>query len=165
MSTQPAFEPVCSGTDGAVTLRIAPRPRDLGGFTVRRVLPAPERRMVGPFIFFDEMGPAVFPPGEGIEVRPHPHIAIATITYLFDGEEYGTGLMAVFRTGAPVELVAAADTRLMLIGGEPVGERTIWWNFVSSSKERIEQAKRDWREGRFGRIEGDDEFIPLPDSA
>lgn len=64
---------------------------------------------------------------------------------------------------APVELVAAADTRLMLIGGEPVGERTIWWNFVSSSKERIEQAKHDWREGRFDRIEGDDEFIPLPE--
>jgi redox-sensitive bicupin YhaK (pirin superfamily) len=82
-----------------------------------------------------------------------------------DGEEYGTGLMAVFRTGAPVELVAAADTRLMLIGGEPVGERTIWWNFVSSSKERIEQAKRSWREARFDRIEGDDEFIPLPESS
>jgi len=302
MSTQPAFEPVCSGTSGPVTLQISPRPRDLGGFTVRRLLPAPERRMVGPFIFFDEMGPAVFPPGEGIDVRPHPHIGIATITYLFDGEimhrdslgyaqpirpgavnlmtagrgivhseragsdrdveasmhgiqswialpdgmeeiapafahtpadqlpeiaaggatlrlilgeafgavspvrtysktlyaealvpagerlalplefteravyvisgsvtvdgeEYGTGLMAVFRTGAPAELVATADTRLMLIGGEPVGGRTIWWNFVSSSKQRIEQAKRDWREGRFDRIEGDDEFIPLPESS
>jgi len=61
--------------------------------------------------------------------------------------------------------VATADTRLMLIGGEPVGGRTIWWNFVSSSKQRIEQAKRDWREGRFERIEGDDEFIPLPESS
>lgn len=302
MSTQPCFEPVCTETRGRVEVVITPRPRDLGGFSVRRVLPAPDRHMVGPFIFFDEMGPAVFPAGEGIDVRPHPHIGIATITYLFDGEimhrdslgyaqpirpgavnlmtagrgivhseragsdrdvetsmhgiqswialpdgmeeiapafahtpadrlpevaadgvtlrlilgeafgaaspvrtysktlyaealmpagerlvlpleftdravyvvsgsvtvdgeEYGTGVMTVFRTGAPVELVAAADTRLMLLGGEPVGERTIWWNFVSSSKERIEQAKRDWREGRFDRIEGDDELIPLPESS
>lgn len=302
MSTQPCFEPVCTETRGRVEVVITPRPRDLGGFSVRRVLPAPDRHMVGPFIFFDEMGPAVFPAGEGIDVRPHPHIGIATITYLFDGEimhrdslgyaqpirpgavnlmtagrgivhseragsdrdvetsmhgiqswialpdgmeeiapafahtpadrlpevaadgvtlrlilgeafgaaspvrtysktlyaealmpagerlvlpleftdravyvvsgsvtvdgeEYGTGVMTVLRTGAPVELVAAADTRLMLLGGEPVGERTIWWNFVSSSKERIEQAKRDWREGRFDRIEGDDELIPLPESS
>ena len=302
MSTQPCFEPICTEHAGKVDLVITPRPRDLGGFCVRRVLPSAERRMIGPFIFFDEMGPAVFPPGEGIDVRPHPHIGIATITYLFDGEimhrdslgyalpirpgavnlmtagrgivhseragsdrdreasmhgiqswialpegmeeidpafvhtpadelpelkvgeaiirlilgkafgavspvqtysktlyaevrlpansrlelpldvterafyvvtgnvaldgeEYGTGTMAVLRTGAPVELAAAADTRLMLIGGEPVGARTIWWNFVSSSKERIEQAKADWREGRFDGVEGDDEFIPLPEDA
>ena len=300
MSTQPAFEPVCTRIHGPVAVRIVPRSRDLGGFSVRRMLPSSERQMVGPFIFFDEMGPAVFPPGEGIDIRPHPHIGIATITYLFDGEivhrdslgyalpirpgavnlmtagrgivhseragsdrdvessmhgiqswialpdgleeiepafthtpaadlpevsvdgatvrlilgesfgaaspvrsysktlyaevllpaggrfalpddltdravyvvsgnvavgdeEYGTGVMAVFRTGAPVELEAAADTRLMLIGGEPVGERSIWWNFVSSSEARIEQAKADWREGRFDRVDGDDEFIPLPD--
>jgi redox-sensitive bicupin YhaK (pirin superfamily) len=300
MSTQPAFQPVCTRTHGPVAVRIVPRSRDLGGFSVRRVLPSSERQMVGPFIFFDEMGPAVFPPGEGIDVRPHPHIGIATITYLFDGEimhrdslgyalpirpgavnlmtagrgivhseragsdrdvessmhgiqswialpdgleeiepafthtpaadlpevsvdgatvrlilgeafgaaspvrsysktlyaevrlpaggrfalpgdltdravyvvsgnvavgdeEYGTGVMAVFRTGAPVELEAAADTRLMLIGGGPVGERAIWWNFVSSSEARIEQAKEDWREGRFDRVEGDDGFIPLPE--
>lgn len=299
MSTQPAFEPVCTGDGGRVTLVITPRPRDLGGFTVKRVLPAPERRMVGPFVFFDEMGPAVFPPGEGIDVRPHPHIGIATITYLFEGEimhrdslgyaqairpgavnlmtagrgivhseragedrdvdsrlhgiqswlalpdaleerepafehvpagelpafraddasirlilgeawgtaspvtvfsrtlyfeahlaaggrltlpgdvperaayvvagtvtleghDYPAGTMTVFRPGAEISLTAAEDSRLMVIGGEPVGERTIWWNFVSSSKQRIEQAKRDWREGRFDRIEGDDEFIPLP---
>lgn len=302
MSTQPAFAPVCTEQAGKVELVVTPRARDLGGFCVRRVLPSPERKMIGPFIFFDEMGPAVFPPGEGIDVRPHPHIGIATITYLFDGEimhrdslgyalpirpgavnlmtagrgivhseragsdrdaqssmhgiqswialpegmeeiepafahtpaeelpevrtdgvtvrlilgeafgavspvttysktlyaeaqlpagsrlplpvafteraiyvvsgavvldgeEYGTGVMAVLRTGAPVELEAAADTRLMLIGGEPVGTRTIWWNFVSSSKERIEQAKADWREDRFDGIEGDDEFIPLPEDA
>jgi len=302
MSTQPCFEPICTEHAGQVELVVTPRARDLGGFCVRRVLPSAERKMIGPFIFFDEMGPAVFPPGEGIDVRPHPHIGIATITYLFDGEimhrdslgyalpirpgavnlmtagrgivhseragsdrdvessmhgiqswialpagmeetepafvhtpadelpeigvgeatvrlilgqafgaaspvqtysktlyaevrlpaggrlelplefterafyvvtgnialdgeEYGTGTMAVLRTGAPVELEATANTRLMLIGGEPVGERTIWWNFVSSSKERIEQAKADWREGRFDDVEGDDEFIPLPDRA
>ncbi len=301
MSTQPCYEPICSADEGnKVELRITPRTRDLGGFSVRRVLPAAERKMIGPFIFFDEMGPAVFPPGQGIDVRPHPHIGIATITYLFegeimhrdslgytqpirpgavnlmtagsgivhseragsdrdvesamhgiqswialpdgmqeidpafehiaadalpeirvgdatvrlilgeaygagspvrtysrtlyleaglppgarlslpddvteravyvvsgnvrlDGEDYGTGTMAVFRTGAPIELEATADSRLMVVGGEPVGRRTIWWNFVSGSAERIEQAKRDWQAGRFGGIEGDDEFIPLPE--
>ena len=65
---------------------IKPRTRDLGGFTVARVLPYAKRRTVGPFIFFDRMGPAEFPPGEGIDVRPHPHIGLATVTYLFDGE-------------------------------------------------------------------------------
>lgn len=299
MSIQPVFEPTCTEVRGTVELRIAPRCRDLGGFSVRRVLPSPDRRMVGPFIFFDEMGPAVFPPGQGIDVRPHPHIGIATITYLFDGEimhrdslgydqpirpgavnlmtagrgivhseragpdrhveasmhgiqswialpeelqeidpafehvpaselpaltagdaavrlilgeawgeaspvtsysrtlyfeaklpaggrlalpdhvperaayivsgdvridgsEYAAGNMAVFCEETKVELVAGSDSRVMVIGGDPVGERSIWWNFVSSSKERIERAKRDWREGRFDRIEGDEEFIPLP---
>lgn len=65
---------------------IEPKEHDLGGFSVRRVLPAPQKRMVGPFIFFDHMGPAVFPPNKGIDVRPHPHIGLATVTYLFDGE-------------------------------------------------------------------------------
>ena len=67
-------------------MTIEPKERDLGEFTVRRVLPAARRRMVGPFVFFDHMGPAEFPPGEGIAVRPHPHIGLATITYLFEGE-------------------------------------------------------------------------------
>ncbi len=70
----------------AVLLTIEPRRRDLGGFTVGRVLPYAKHRMVGPFIFFDEMGPADFAPGSGIDVRPHPHIGLATVTYLFDGE-------------------------------------------------------------------------------
>jgi len=70
----------------AIDLIIEPRRRDLGGFTVGRVLPFPTRRMVGPFIFFDEMGPADFAPGTGIDVRPHPHIGLATVTYLFAGE-------------------------------------------------------------------------------
>ena len=65
---------------------ISPRPRDLGGFSVRRVLPSAEKRMVGPFIFLDHMGPAAFPAGKGVDVRPHPHIGLATVTYLFDGE-------------------------------------------------------------------------------
>ncbi|MFN3960800.1 MAG: pirin family protein [Parvularculaceae bacterium] len=70
----------------AIDLIIEPRLRDLGGFSVGRVLPYPTRRMVGPFIFFDEMGPADFAPGAGIDVRPHPHIGLATVTYLFSGE-------------------------------------------------------------------------------
>jgi redox-sensitive bicupin YhaK (pirin superfamily) len=300
MSALQCHEPVCSAGAGAVELVIEPRERDLGGFSVRRVLPAAERRMVGPFIFFDEMGPATFPPGQGIDVRPHPHIGIATITYLFAGEimhrdsldfeqaiqagavnlmtagrgivhseragpdrgvesrlhgiqswmalpngleemppefihypaqalpqivrngvtlrvimgvaygvtspvktysptvyvearlpagtelalpdgytdraayimrgsvhaderDYGRGLMIVARAGAPVTLEANVDSRVMIVGGEPVGHREIWWNFVAGSKDRIEAAKQQWRDGGFGRIAGDDEFIPLPE--
>jgi redox-sensitive bicupin YhaK (pirin superfamily) len=300
MSVQPSFDPACAKADGAIELTIEARIRSLGEFDVRRVLPAAERRMVGPFIFFDHMGPAVFPPGQGIAVRPHPHIGLATITYLFegeimhrdslgyaqliqagavnlmtagrgivhserasddlaitsrlhgiqswlalpldseemepsfihypaaelpevdvdgcvvrvimgeafgnaspvlihsptlylevlmprgsafalpasereraayvvsgrvriDGDERADGVMLVARTGAPARLTALADSRVMIIGGEPVGPRHIWWNFVSSSKERIERAKRDWVEGLIGKISGDDEFIPLPE--
>ena len=283
-----------------IDLVIEPRERDLGEFTVRRVLPAARRNMVGPFIFFDHMGPAEFPPGLGISVRPHPHIGIATITYLFEGEimhrdslgyeqmirpgainlmtagrgivhseragddldetsklhgiqswialpdeeeerepafkhfpsddlpeldvdgstvriimgscfgatspvttysetlyfeclmpagkkltvphesddlaayvvsgeiesggnRYGHGVMLVAEAGSPLEFEATADSRVMVIGGAALGERHIWWNFVSSSLERIDQAANDWREGRFEMVEGDDEFIPLPE--
>ena len=283
-----------------IDLVIEPREADLGEFTVRRALPAARRRMVGPFIFFDHMGPATFPPGSGIAVRPHPHIGIATITYLFegeimhrdslgfeqaiqagavnlmtagrgivhseragddldqtsmlhgiqswmalpDGEEerepefrhfpaadlpelsidgctvriimgqcfdatspvttysdtlymeclmplgrrltvpaeveelaayvvsgevtvaneiYRSGVLLVAGSGAPLKIEAKEDSRIMIIGGEPLGERHIWWNFVSSSRERIEQAKDDWRSGRFDPVPGDDEFIPLPE--
>ena len=285
-----------------IALVIEARPRDLGGFGVRRALPSGQRRMVGPFIFFDHMGPSEMPPGQGIDVRPHPHIALATVTYLFAGEmdhrdslgshqtirpgdvnwmlagrgivhsertgadarrcggplhgiqswvalptadeesaprfehhpaatiphvarsgaaleivagtaygarspvgvcsptlyvaatledgatlplpdehpecaiyvvqgevgvggrRLGPGSMALFHTGA-AELRALAPSRFVLIGGAPVdGERHIWWNFVASSPERIERAKADWKEGRFGVVPGDErEFIPLPE--
>jgi redox-sensitive bicupin YhaK (pirin superfamily) len=285
----------------AVELTIEPRVRSLGEFDVRRVLPAAKRRMVGPFVFLDHMGPAVFPPNHGIAVRPHPHIGLATITYLFEGEimhrdslgfrqliqpgavnlmtagrgivhseraaddlsitsrlhglqswialpleleemepsflhypasslpqrsfggsevrvimgsayglqspvltysptlyfeatlpqggeldvlddaperavyvvsgsvgvsgsTYGEGTLAVLRAGTAVSLRAEADTRLVVIGGAPVGPRHIWWNFVSSSEARIERAKRDWADMRMGVVAGDDEFIPLPNS-
>lgn len=85
MSRHDAAEPECTQQQGDVALVIRPRERDLGGFSVRRVLPAPARQAVGPFIFFDHMGPARFAPGNGIDVRPHPHIGLATVTYLFDG--------------------------------------------------------------------------------
>ena len=86
MSYQKANEPACIDCGGAVELIVEGKARDLGGFSVRRVLPAGKRRMVGPFVFFDHMGPAEFPPGEGIQVRPHPHIGLSTVTYLFEGE-------------------------------------------------------------------------------
>lgn len=286
-----------------VELVIKPRTRDLGGFEVARVLPYAKRRTIGPFIFFDRMGPSTFGVGEGIDVRPHPHIGLATVTYLFEGEimhrdslgyelpispgdvnwmTAGRGIVHSERTreevrdsesrmfgiqswvalpkgseeidpsfhhhpgetlpesesdgvhlrmiagtayglkspvvtaspmfyldarlgaGASLDmtnehreraifvvegeitiaeetysasemLVLSEDTditlssengaRVMLLGGAPIdGERHIWWNFVSSSKERIEQAKADWKAGHFDMIEGDDEFIPLPES-
>ena len=299
MSYQLAEEPQCTAHEGAIELVVEPKQKDLGEFTVRRVLPARERQMVGPFIFFDHMGPATFPPGQGIAVRPHPHIGLATITYLFEGEiihrdslgflqpiqagavnlmtagrgivhseragddleqtsrlhgiqswmalpdgteegdpafvhypaealprlerdgvavtvivgeaygsaspvsvagrmlylecrfpagssltlpheaerafyvvsgamqvgpqTYPAGTMAIARPGAPVRLDAEEDSRVMVIGGDPVGERHVWWNFVSSSKARIEQAKQDWSQGHFPPVAGETEFIPLPE--
>ena len=282
---------------------ITARDRDLGGFSVRRLLPAIGRKMVGPFTFFDHMGPADFAPGQGMDVRPHPHIGLATVTYLFDGAighldslgsnqvirpgdvnwmTAGRGIVHSERTppdirraggrvdgiqcwlalpraaeevepsfvhhpgatlpelaiggatlrlllgdafgktspaklhcdtlyidakmppsarvefpagsrelgvyvasgavkingtvAAPLSLTigyvgqaltveATTTSRVMVIGGQPFGEaREIWWNFVSSSKERIEKAKGDWREKRFGPVPGDEsEFIPLPE--
>jgi len=300
MSFQKAVEPTCTGSNGSVALIIEPQEKNLGEFTVRRVLPAPEKQMIGSFIFFDHMGPAEFPPGQGIQVRPHPHIGIATVTYLFEGEimhadnlgfvqpiqcgavnlmttgsgmvhseragddlnetsrlhgiqswmalpvdeqerdpafqhypaadipevevggvtvrviigeaygktspvhaysstlylecvmpkgsqvtlpdqyeeigayvvsgsvsidgrSYGAGVMAVGCDGAAVTLSAEEESRVMVVGGEALGERYLYWNFVSSSKERIEKAKLDWREGKFGQVPGETEFIPLPD--
>ena len=305
MSVLPDIEPAsapCPGIPQLITV-IDARARDLGGFTVGRVLPSTARKLIGPFIFFDHMGPATVPPGRGIDVRPHPHIGLATVTYLFEGEivhrdslgseqpirpgdvnwmtagrgivhsertgaeprqagsrldglqlwvalplrheetdpefhhhparelpalavgearirvlagsAYGAtspvrafsplfyidaaiaagselplpdehqeraayvvsgtvecggqraerGRMLVFTPEAPATLRAVSDARVALIGGAPIdGERHIFWNFVSSSQARIEQAKRDWQEGRFPKVPGDErEFIPLPD--
>jgi redox-sensitive bicupin YhaK (pirin superfamily) len=284
----------------SIELTIQPRVRSLGEFDVRRVLPAAKRRMVGPFVFLDHMGPAVFPPGSGINVRPHPHIGLATITYLFEGEimhrdslgyrqliqagavnlrtagrgivhserasddlavtsrlhglqswialpveleemepsflhypaaslperdldgcslrviigsayglhspvlkysptlyfeaslpagtelvlldeakeravyvvsgrvmigdvGYAEGTLAVVREGATPTLRASGATRLVVVGGAPLGQRHIWWNFVHSSEARIERAKQDWAAMRMGTVPGDEEFIPLPD--
>ncbi len=300
MSTESSTPSEGEETRASVAMRIEPRQKDLGEFTVRRVLPAGRRKMVGPFIFFDHMGPAEFLPGQGINVRPHPHIGIATITYLFEGEiihrdslgftqpiragavnlmlagrgivhseragddlashsrlhgiqswialpdehaetapdfrhypaqdlpsleiddvrvrvilgslaghrspvqtfsptlylecrmpagsrltlpaseleqaayvvsgeveidrqSFGAGVMAVANDGVSMTLAARTESLVMVIGGAPVGERHIWWNFVSASPDRIERAKQDWRNQRMGRIAGDDEFIPLPD--
>ena len=281
------------------------RPRDIGGFEVRRLLPAGGRQMVGPFIFFDHIGPADFAPGSGIDVRPHPHIGLATVTYLFEGElvhrdslgcmqpirpgdvnwmtagrgivhsertdpairargarihgiqswvalprsgenvdpafvhhpratlpairmgectlrlvageafgqrspvattsatlyvdvempagatlvvpaeheeralyvaagtvhlgdiTVATGSLAVLDAGVAAEMRAVEGSRVMLLGGAPLdGPRYIWWNFVASSREQIEQAKQDWAartSQRFPPVPGETEFIPLPE--
>ncbi len=305
MSQLPADDPILGDARSceAIEKVIVPRSHDLGGFQVRRALPAIGQRMVGPFIFFDQMGPAEFHLGEGLDVRPHPHIGLSTVTYLFDGEimhrdslgtalaikpgavnlmtagrgivhsertgmearasgpklygiqawlalpktheevapefkhhgagdlpriveggkrislimgsaygqtspvkfpwdalyaeavlspgailpldpdyderaiyivsgkvdiagdEFGAGQLLVFKPGDRISILAIDQARVMIVGGEPMdGPRNIWWNFVSSSKERIEQAKQEWKTGRFDTVPGDEsEFIPLPE--
>jgi redox-sensitive bicupin YhaK (pirin superfamily) len=287
----------------AIEMVIVPRARDLGGFEVRRALPAAGKQMVGPFIFFDQFGPVLMKAGQGIDVRPHPHIGLSTVTWLFDGaiyhrdslgssqsiapgelnwmtagkgivhsertaasdlardrnvfgiqswvalpkqheetapdfehvameqlpligdkgitarvvagsiygatspvkthsdlfyadvqmlagsalplpveheeravyvaegeievagQHFAAGRLLVFRPGDAITLRAVLNARVMLLGGEPMdGPRHIWWNFVSSSKDRIEAAKDDWKRARFGIVPGDEtDFIPLPD--
>lgn len=284
-------------------LVIEPRLHDLGdGFSVRRLLPFRLRRSVGPFVFFDHIGPAELPPGRGLDVRPHPHIGLATVTYLYEGalthhdslgceqvirpgdvnwmtagrgivhsertpaaeraaghrmhgvqtwvalpqahaetapeflhyaaktlpqtEQGGVLLrviagtafgmqspvrvyaptlyvdavfaagstlvlpaeheeraiyvlsgdvsvagvplpalrMMVLPAGGNVDIVAASAAQILLCGGAPLdGERFLWWNFVASSKERIERAKSDWLAQAFGQVPGETEFIPLPE--
>ena len=108
-----------AGDDGAIAQLIEPRMRDLGGFSVQRILPAAGRRLVGPFIFFDVMGPIEFPAGEGISVRPHPHIGLATITWLFAGEIVHRDSLGHTQTIAP----GAVN---WMVGGRGIGhsERT-----------------------------------------
>ncbi len=296
MSTEPAPD------RGAAEIVIVPRTTDLGdGFTVRRVLPFAQRRMVGPFVLFDHLGPTVVRAGQGLDVRPHPHIGLATVTYLFDGEilhrdslgtvqpirpgavnwmtagrgivhsertplerrahdsalagvqlwvalprrheetapgfahhpadalpriegegkavrviagtlygrrspvatyselfyadvaldagarlelpaeheerglfvvsgavaldgeSYAPGRLVVLRPGSAPVASANATSRVLLLGGASMdGPRHVWWNFVSSSKERIEAAKAQWRDGGFPAVPGETEFIPLP---
>ncbi|QOG07223.1 pirin family protein [Aureimonas sp. OT7] len=311
MSWNPAIDPGCPDEVGfdAIETLIVPRSRDLGGFQVRRALPAPKRQMVGPFIFFDQAGPAEFLTGQGVDVRPHPHIGLGTVTYLYRGDfhhrdstgadqtirpgelnwmvagrgvthsertsaaarsgpssllgiqtwlalpeshedmvptfehhgrealpviedrgaqvrlilgsaygetapatmysqtfyadvklaaggllpmpddhedrgiyivegsisvagqDFEAGRMMVFRPGDRIT-VAAGDrgARLMILGGATLpGPRYIWWNFVASSQERIEEAKAEWRAQNWGKgrfdlpVDDRDEHIPLPD--
>jgi redox-sensitive bicupin YhaK (pirin superfamily) len=305
MSWLPSSDPVLGDKRScdALELVIVPRARDIGGFEVRRALPSAAKQMVGPFIFFDQMGPAEFLLGKGMDVRPHPHIGLATVTYLFQGEiwhrdslgtalpirpgelnlmtagsgivhsertgaderarphdlygiqawaalpksheerapafvhhgvddlpritgdgkrvrlimgelygqrspveyphpsfyaeavlapgavlpldpayderavyivageidiaddRFEAGRLLIFRPGDRISILALSNARLMLLGGEPMdGPRHIWWNFVSSSKDRIDAAKADWKAKRFGSVPGDaEEFIPLPE--
>lgn len=306
MSWIAATEPTCTDRPGEPTIELAieSRARDLGSLIVARVFPAPARRIVGPFVFFDHMVATTIAPGSALEVRPHPHIGLSTVTYLFEGEIFhrdslgsvqpirpgainwmtaGRGVvhserspesvrasggrihglqlwvampsgveeiepsfshhpaetlpelddrgvrarvlagsaygvsspipvtsplfyveariepghrvelpreheeravyvvsgevrcgttvvpastMAVLRPRTAAVLEATVATHLVMIGGAPLdGPRWIWWNFVSSSKERIEQAASDWKSGRFPKVPGDEiEFIPLSDS-
>ena len=296
-------EPGDSFACDAIENLIIPRSSDIGGFAVRRALPTRQRRLVGPFIFFDRMGPALLRAGEALDVKPHPHIGLSTVTYLFDGEikhrdslgtelvikpgdinlmtagrgivhsertpeklrgqpqsisglqtwlalpddreeidpvfshtgvddmpvidsdgargrivignfaglsspvpvltdtlyadltlepgrrfpfpsaheeravyilagelsvagdRFASDLLLVFKPGDEITLEAGeAGCHLMLFGGVALNSRRyIWWNFVSSSRERIEQAKEEWRTGRFDIVPGDEEeFVPLP---
>jgi redox-sensitive bicupin YhaK (pirin superfamily) len=311
MSWNPSLEPGCPDAIGidAIETLIVPRARDLGDFEVRRALPAPKRQMVGPFIFFDQAGPAEFVTGKGVDIRPHPHIGLGTVTYLFRGEfqhrdsigsnqviqpgavnwmvagrgvthsertseetrkgphslfgiqtwvalpedseevepsfehhgkdtlpvieadglsarlilgrafgqtapaqlfsdtfyldvalrsgvrfplpsdhedrglyivegsvsiagqMFEAGRMMVFRPGDGITVAAGPQgARLVALGGATLnGPRYIWWNFVSSSRDRIEAAKEEWRRQDWGTGQFDlppddrSEFIPLPD--
>lgn len=306
MSFFPCPDPVLGDktTVDSIETLVIPRTSDIGGLEVRRALPTARRRLVGPFIFFDRMGPAVLRDGDALDVRPHPHIGLSTVTYLFDGhirhrdslgtemviqpgdvnlmtagrgivhserspEEERSGPLSIsgvqtwlalpeqleeinpefFHTNAPdlplmedrefkgrliigsmhgvnSPVIQHAETlyadievlpggrfhipptteeraiytlrgnvgiagdvfpsdrllafrpgddivveagpegaHFMLFGGAALGsKRYIWWNFVSSSKERIEQAKEEWRTGRFDIVPGDEEeFVPLPE--
>ena len=208
---------------GAIDMILTPASKDLGDhFVVRRALPAAQRRMVGPFVFFDEMGPAHFSAGSGLDVRPHPHIGLSTVTYLFDGAirhrdtlgvlqditpgalnlmtagrgiahsertppdtraaggpvwgpvsythlaveiegvRVEAGRMVILAGAAPVMVQAVSEARIAVLGGESDGPRRLWWNFVASDQDRIEQAKADWIAGRFGLPDGETEFIPAP---
>ncbi len=306
MSYFKAPAPTCESTQcpKPISLEIIPRSVDLGGFNVRRVLPSKDKLTVGPFVFWDQAGPGEFLTGHGLDVRPHPHICLSTMTFLFRGHllhrdtlgsdqiivpgdvnlmTAGKGIahsertpledrqhrqdffgiqcwlalplnkeemdptfthydkqtipgvdladnihlrvvagqwmgttspvntlndalfvecqlkqhaefmipaiveeraihilsgdieidhvhyrdvkMLILKPGMEVRIKALTDCHLILLGGSALTERRyLWWNFVASSKERIEQAKIDWKQGRFGKIPGDDiEFIPLPE--
>lgn len=304
MSWQPASDPTLGDAPScdALDLVIVPRARDIGGFEVRRALPHARRRMVGPFIFFDQMGPVQFIGGQGLDVRPHPHIGLSTVTYLFDGaithrdsaghiqeirpgamnlmtagrgiahsertpaplraagqrmyglqtwialpeareeiapsfqhyaaevlpevaepglaarviagrafgatapvataspwfyaevtlaegrsapldpdyeeravyvvegevriagETFAAPALLIFRPGDRITVTATRAARVMFLGGDAMeGPRYVWWNFVSSRKDRIEQAKQDWKTGRFAPVPEETEFIPLPE--
>jgi redox-sensitive bicupin YhaK (pirin superfamily) len=159
-----------------IELIIMPREKDLGGFQVRRILPCATHRMVGPFIFFDHMGPAQFASGHAMDVRPHPHIGLATVTYLFEGailHRDSLGSVQLIEPGAINWMTAGRgivhSERTPEEAGSPVGNRFIWWNLVASTQEKIERAKDGWKmgpqkeHGPFRTIPGDDkEFIPLP---
>ncbi|MGP2491629.1 pirin family protein [Mesorhizobium sp. PUT5] len=305
MSFFPGNDPVLGNAAACdqIELMVVPNARDIDGFQVRRALPTARRRLVGPFIFFDQMGPAILRAGQGLDVRPHPHIGLATVTYLFDGkirhrDSLGTEMviepgdvnlmtagrgivhsertpeelrgapmsisglqtwlalpdgkeevapvfentaradlptidaegvkgriiigsfsglhspvrvasdtlyadirlapgarvkipadaeeraiytldgevaisgdrfpparLLVFKPGDEIVVSSEAGAHFMLFGGASLGSRRyIWWNFVSSSKERIEQAKNEWKTGRFDIVPGDEEeFVPLPE--
>lgn len=130
MRGQQAAPPNGAASPGGVEVVLLPRVHDIGGFEVRRALPAQERQMVGPFIFFDQAGPGEFLAGRMLVFRARDHVAL--------------------RAGPQ-------GARVLLLGGAAMdGPRHLFWNFVSSSRERIEQAKADWRAGRFGKVPGDE---------
>ncbi len=145
MSWNPSLEPHCpeAGELDAIETQIVPRARDLGGFEVRRALPAPSRQMVGPFIFFDQMGPAEFLTGGGIDVRPHPHIGLATVTYLYNGE---------------FQHRDSLGTNQMIYPGE------VNWMIAGSGVTHSERTSATTRAGRNG-LFGIQTWVALPEDA
>ncbi|WP_157016818.1 pirin family protein [Mesorhizobium xinjiangense] len=145
MSWNPGLEPHCpqAGEADAIETQIIPRARDLGGFEVRRALPAPARQMVGPFIFFDQMGPAEFLTGNGIDVRPHPHIGLATVTYLYDGE---------------FQHRDSLGTNQMIYPGE------VNWMIAGRGVTHSERTSADTRKGKSS-LFGIQTWVALPDHA
>ncbi len=145
MSWNPTLDPTCPDAAAAEAIEtiIIPRARDLGGFEVRRALPAPRRQMVGPFIFFDQMGPVEFLTGAGIDVRPHPHIGLSTVTYLFDG-----GFRHRDSTGAD-QLIAPGDVNWMTAGAG-----------VTHSERTTEEARRNPQ-----KVFGIQTWVALPEAA
>ncbi len=155
MSWNPTQTPDCPESLDSIETLIIPRARDLGGFEVRRALPAPKRQMVGPFIFFDQMGPAEFLTGGGIDVRPHPHIGLATVTYLYKGEFHHRD-----STGAD-QMVYPGEVNWMIAGegvthSESTSEemRTHLCGFADQShltrifKDHLGETPSDWRRHR-----------------
>lgn len=169
MSWNPADDPECSdcASTKAIETIIDARAHDIGGYAVGRVLPSPRRRMVGPFIFFDHMGPGTLAAGSTLALPTEHHdraVYVVSGTVRCGAETVDARRMIVLAPGQAPPLQAQSDAQVMLLGGAPLeGRRHIFWNFVSSRPERIEQAKRDWEEGKFPLVPGDsEERIPLP---
>lgn len=164
---------------------IPERSRDIGDFIAGRLLPFRRKRMIGPFIFIDHMGPERLGSGKYMDIGQHPHIGLSTLTHLelsgqlngelgillvdgslsTDGETLEAGSILFSKVRERCHLRLEADTHLMLFGGEPFPEeRHIHWNFVSSDPERIKAARESWRNRDFPMMEGEDSYIPLPGS-
>ncbi|OGR36840.1 MAG: hypothetical protein A2091_11225 [Desulfuromonadales bacterium GWD2_61_12] len=134
-----------------IKMLIEPQERDLGGFAVRRLLPNAQFRSVGPFVFFDHLGPAELPPRHWHRRQAPP------------AHRPGDGDLPLRRRAAAPRQPRTKATRLVVIGGAPLGKRTVWWNFVASRRERIEKAKADWQAGRFPPIPDETEGATLPE--
>lgn len=152
-----------------LALIVPERAADIGGFLVGRLLPCRQRRAVGPFVFIDHMEPAEMGPGENLDVLPHPHIGLSTLTYLFEGAVRSDG-----NTYAPKQLLVARDSKLCsfemeagstvyVFGGEAFPEaRYIDWNLLPSSKERLAEAREDWINQCFTLPPGESDYVPYP---
>ncbi len=148
-----------------VDLIIEERPADIGNFMVGRLLPFVQKRTIGPFVFIDHMGPRQLQPGEGLDVGPHPHIGL----YILEGNvlegdnTYGERQILIAKNAQLCEFDMEPNTTVYIFGGEALPEkRYLYWNFVSSSRERIEEVKQAWLNQEMGQVAGETEFVPLP---